>query len=315
MRFILKISLVTDVYKKPTDRCQYLLPTSSHPAHITQNIPYSLCYRLVRLCSDRATLKIRLEELKQLLLSRRYDIKIIDGAISKALGIARKIALQKKEKQSTERIPFVITFHPALPSISTILRQGWKIMIKDEHLKKVFTHPPMVAYRQPKNSSIRQMLVKSKLPEREKRVVNGMKKCNQAGCRTCPHVREGKTVYSSANNFKVEIRTPVTCTTENVVYVITCNKRECKYVQYVGETGKKLKDRFSQHLGHVISTNANQNQTTTGEHFNLPGHNISNMKISIIEKCIQDSAIYRKVRESFFINKFETKHNGLNKRI
>ena len=103
-----------------------------------------------------------------------------------------------------------------------------------------------------------------------------MKKCNQAGCRTCPHVREGKTVYSSANNFKVEIRTPVTCTTENVVYVITCNKRECKYVQYVGETGKKLKDRFSQHLGHVISTNANQNQTTTGEHFNLPGHNISN---------------------------------------
>ena len=61
--------------------------------------------------------------------------------------------------------------------------------------------PPMVAYRQPKNSSIRQMLVKSKLPERDQRVVNGMKKSNQPGCNTCPHVRESKIVNSTANNF------------------------------------------------------------------------------------------------------------------
>ena len=46
-------TLVTDIYKKPTDRCQYLLPTSAHPAHITKNIPFSLCYRLVRICSEK----------------------------------------------------------------------------------------------------------------------------------------------------------------------------------------------------------------------------------------------------------------------
>ena len=29
----------TDLYKKPTDRCQYLLPSSCHPSHIVKNIP------------------------------------------------------------------------------------------------------------------------------------------------------------------------------------------------------------------------------------------------------------------------------------
>ena len=48
-------------------------------------------------------------------------------------------------------------------------------MIKDEHMKKVFPQPPMVAYRQPKNSSLRQLLVKSKIPVREKRQNQGIK--------------------------------------------------------------------------------------------------------------------------------------------
>ena len=32
----------TDIYKKPTDRCQYLLPSSCHTSHIAKNIPYNL---------------------------------------------------------------------------------------------------------------------------------------------------------------------------------------------------------------------------------------------------------------------------------
>ena len=37
---------ITDLFKKPTARCQYLLPSSCHPLHQTTSIIYSLAYRL-----------------------------------------------------------------------------------------------------------------------------------------------------------------------------------------------------------------------------------------------------------------------------
>ena len=64
--------LTSDLYKKPTDRAQYLLPSSCHPSHICDNIPYSLALRLVRICSTKMALDKRLAELKDMLLSRGY---------------------------------------------------------------------------------------------------------------------------------------------------------------------------------------------------------------------------------------------------
>ena len=45
-----------DLYTKPTDTHQYLLPTSCHPKHFCKNVPYSLALRLRRICSDRTPL-------------------------------------------------------------------------------------------------------------------------------------------------------------------------------------------------------------------------------------------------------------------
>jgi hypothetical protein len=64
--------LTSDLYKKPTDRAQYLLPSSCHLSHICDNIPYSLALRLVKICSTKTALDKRLAELKDMLLSRDY---------------------------------------------------------------------------------------------------------------------------------------------------------------------------------------------------------------------------------------------------
>ena len=66
--------IVTDLYRKETDRVQYLLPTSCHPSHIFNNVPYSLALRLVRICSRREDLMRRFEELRKMLKSRGYNI-------------------------------------------------------------------------------------------------------------------------------------------------------------------------------------------------------------------------------------------------
>ena len=51
----------------------------------------------------------------------------------------------------------------------------------------------------------------------------------------------------------------------------------------------------------------------TGEHFNIKGHKVSDMKISILEKIFSTDPAVRKEREKFFINKMNTKYKGLNK--
>ena len=53
---IIDEKIITDLYDKPTNTHQYLTNESCHPPHVLENIPYSLCYRLVRICSLRPTL-------------------------------------------------------------------------------------------------------------------------------------------------------------------------------------------------------------------------------------------------------------------
>ena len=60
----------------------------------------------------------------------------------------------------------------------------------------------------------------------------------------CPFLKEGKTVQSKATHFRIDINTNVDCSTENVIYLLNCKKSS---QQYIGETKRMLKERFSEH--------------------------------------------------------------------
>ena len=93
----------TDLFKKETAKCQYLLPSSCHPGHITRNIPYSLAYRLRRICSNEDQFKIRLQELKNDLLSRNYNAKVIEDAFKRVRDISRAEAIKKSPELLTKK--------------------------------------------------------------------------------------------------------------------------------------------------------------------------------------------------------------------
>ena len=59
---------------------------------------------------------------------------------------------------------------------------------------------------------------------------------------------------STATNHTVEINKQVNCQTKNILYCITCER--CS-VQYIGETGRSLQDRFSEHKGYAINKKTN----------------------------------------------------------
>ena len=91
-----------DLYKKETDRKQYLLRESCHPQSFTASIPFSLGLRIVRICTSEENRDLRLSELKNDLLERKYPEELIDRGIYKAQKIPRKIALLKVKKKATQ---------------------------------------------------------------------------------------------------------------------------------------------------------------------------------------------------------------------
>ena len=152
--------------------------------------------------------------------------------------------------------------------------------------------------------------MRAKIPPtytRPTRRVPGMRKCRY-DCLTCPYVQSGQLVKSSASNYKHEIETQVDCQTSNLIYCLSCDK--CQE-QYIGETEKTLSIRFGQHRGYVRNKDMDK---TTGEHFNRPGHKMADMKITIVEKVKSTDPQLRKTRESYFIQKYNTKYKGMNKK-
>lgn len=144
----------------------------------------------MRICSQEATFKQRLEELRQDLFSRNYSAKIIDDAFKRVVAVPRDDALKKVVKKSNERECLAITFHPGLPSVAKVLRRHHEVMLEEDvTMKSVFPAPSLVCYKRHKN--LRDTLIRSKvsLKRRSKRKQIGFKKCHKSGgaCMMCLH--------------------------------------------------------------------------------------------------------------------------------
>ena len=101
---IIEGKIDTDLFKKDTDRNQYLLRESCHPQGVTASIPFSLGLRIVRICLRPKNRDRNLKELKEVLKDRDYPEQLIDRGIEKARKIPRNAALLKvktKEKKKT----------------------------------------------------------------------------------------------------------------------------------------------------------------------------------------------------------------------
>ena len=300
----------TDLYRKKTDRNMYLLPTSCHPPTVTKNIPFSLCLRIVRICSTFESRENQFLNLKKLLTSRGYSERTVDSAIDRARGIPRHIALRRVLQKKEDRRPvFAITYDPRMPPIQTIQAKHWRSMVnQDPYLAEVYQQPPLTAFRRQRN--LKDHLIRAKVPSDPKlyptRRQRGMKKCNK-NCSACPFVREVKSI--KINNAEWKINQSLDCSVSNCIYLIQCKKENCKKV-YIGETKRILKFRFAEHRGYVSTQDDTQ---ATGAHFTSPGHSVSDMTILILEQVRSTDDMYRREREKYFIRKFNSYHKGLNR--
>ena len=182
---------------------------------------------------------------------------------------------------------------------------------RDRNLAEVFKTPTLTAYRRQPN--IRSHLVRATVAKNKERYpqrdIKGMKKCNRANCTACPYAREGKSLLINGSTWSLNRK--FDCNTYNIVYAIFCKKENCKQV-YIGETKRLLKSRLADHCGYIVNKDTTQ---STGHHFNLPGHSLSDLSISVIEQVKKNNLVYRKEREEYHIRRFNTLHKGLNRKI
>ena len=99
---------------------------------------------------------------------------------------------------------------------------------------RIFSQPPLISFKRDKN--IGNLLVRSAFQTSNQA---GTFKCACARCKTCPFICNVEKLSGPKRSIKIADH--FTCTSTNVIYCITCTL--CKKL-YIGETGRRLGDRF-----------------------------------------------------------------------
>ena len=306
--------ITTDVYSKPTDSHLYLPYSSAHPQHCKKAIPFGVALRLKRNCSNGEVLDERCEEYKQYLTRQNYPREIVDRGFEKALQIERANILRSGERKQKKKIyPLVVKFNPRLPDISKIIK-GNVHLLHSPALEGLFANNSVIpAFRRGKN--LKEIVAPSKFKKNQIDRPNplGCVKCTRR-CDLCQNFMiESDSFKCLATGKRYKIKQTLNCTSNNVVYLITCEK--CN-LQYVGSTSTQFKVRFRNHKSSMIT----KKQTCEmAIHFNSSLHNLADIKFIVIEKvnCENEEDLDSKLlsREAYWTAQlFTLNPHGINKR-
>ena len=98
----------------------------------------------------------RCEERRML---RLLEMTCVKDAIERVRQIPRSRALETSIKKESHRIPFVITFNPALSNIPQVISSNLNILRSSQRCLEAFSSPPHLSYRRCKN--LRDILVRA----------------------------------------------------------------------------------------------------------------------------------------------------------
>lgn len=287
--------LQTRVYFKPTDTHQLLHINSFHPKHTCKGILKSQLIRFKRISSSWKDYINTTKILFNSLSGRGYSWSLMWNML-KTVWFNEDIGNGSKDNPK-EPFPIVVQYN----SLGIQLAKRYRETLKKNHFFEKFQL--INAYKNHPN--LRKMLVRSELkpPNSNNNNIlrrdlgtfsnsnNKFSQCNSADCLTCKYYATSNVVFSSSTFGSVHhVTGSMTCRTKNIIYLITCIK--CN-IQYVGETGRCLSERLTDHRSNI----KNKKNTPIAIHFNTTEHSVSrDLKIIAIEK-ISDNDNALKIRK------------------
>jgi hypothetical protein len=283
-------NVTIDLYKKPTDRKQYLHYTSSHPHHVKKAIPYSQALRYRRIIDDESNLKLQLTHLKSKFTTRAYPSRLVNQQVNKVLALNRSDLLTYRSKTATEAddktfLPLIIPYHNNLGQhLHKHFFKLWSTFINsNDKINNTFGHEtPQIVYK--RNKTIGQTVVKAypfkfntdsdNLANLQSLEQEATKICNSKKCYCCTHYIPEDSFQANGQQF---VLSPMfTCNSQNVIYLIKC--QFCN-LHYIGQTKRTLRERLNNHRSDINT----KKQTAVAIHFNSPGHNLQHLKIAVVE--------------------------------
>ncbi|XP_064464338.1 uncharacterized protein LOC135375592 [Ornithodoros turicata] len=292
-------TLVTNLYRKPTDSQQYLSFHSCHPRHTKLAIPYSQALRYRRICSQEDELDANLNDLQNTLVSRNFPQDLVKDAICRARRTNRSELLKNSTRpERPKRVNLTVTFNGAIPNLKNILKRHHPILTQSQRLGEIFPEPPRIAYRRARN--LQDHLVNAKV-NKPPPTTESCHPCNGRRCQICIVMQTADRVQSTNSNFQVKIKTTSDCNSSNVVYLLECNA--CK-AQYIGQTTTSFRIRFNNHRSDITK----KPNLPVSRHFNQTGHSFKDIHVYILQSGFPSDRS-RQQRESFLIHKFQSTIN------
>eukprot|EP00061_Rhincodon_typus_P016168 g44238.t1 len=247
-------------------------------------IPNSQFLHFRCVCSRDGVFHSRTSQMLSYFKDRNFPPSVVENAFDRISCVSRTSALSSPPRnKNKDRIPLVLTYHPTNLQIQCIILCHFCHLQSDPTIKEVFPSPPLSAFH--RDRALRDSLVHSTLPTIP--TTPGTSPCNRRRYYTCPYTSPLTSIQGIKKPF--HIRQMFTCTSANVVYCIRCSR--CGLL-YSGETKRRLRDRFVEHLQ---SVHDKQQDLPVMNHFKSPSHSLDDMPILGLLQCHNDTT--RKLEE------------------
>ena len=112
------------------DKYQYLHYTSAHPDHTKSFILSRQALRFSRICSNKTDFERRLNEIKSWFQARGCPKHLFEKEMNK-VWFNKKNSNTKQSK--SKRVGFVVTYHPLLKSLKSLINEYLNILYLDEN--------------------------------------------------------------------------------------------------------------------------------------------------------------------------------------
>lgn len=256
-------------------------------------------------------MKKRCNELEAWLLPRGYSDKLARTHILRARKFKRDDLLdQVRKKDSSRKLVLNLTY-PSYSKVKNILQNIHILLAPNQEHRDVYPSPPILDFKRGKN--LKDMLVRAKLPAREK-TVGRTERCGGKLFGVCEFVEETDSFFDkhSFNSHKIH-GDKLNCNSTNLVYLVRC--KTCA-IQYVGSTSTKFRIRLNncKCYHQKYSSGKPVIQASFHSHFKQPNHNgMEDWSFTFIDQAENLPSLRRK--ESFWQHKLNTfQPNGLNER-